>query len=102
MNIETKIRNIRFIGELCKFKIAPPGLVFTCLKVIVSLSLLNSTIVHLHGLLLKVDYFLQLSYASGYYLDRIAKMGIITVHTGLHISFFFLACVLVVPSPGPR
>lgn len=33
MNIETKIRNIRFIGELCKFKIAPPGLVFSCLKV---------------------------------------------------------------------
>lgn len=33
MNIETKIRNIRFIGELCKFKIAPAGLVFTCLKV---------------------------------------------------------------------
>lgn len=32
MNIETKIRNIRFIGELCKFKIAPAGLVFTCLK----------------------------------------------------------------------
>ncbi|GAU44189.1 hypothetical protein TSUD_373240 [Trifolium subterraneum] len=32
MNIETKIRNIRFIGELCKFKIAPPGLVFSCLK----------------------------------------------------------------------
>ncbi|KAG5006500.1 hypothetical protein JHK85_025042 [Glycine max] len=26
MNIETKIRNIRFIGELCKFKISPPGL----------------------------------------------------------------------------
>lgn len=33
MNIESKIRNIRFIGELCKFKIAPPGLVFSCLKV---------------------------------------------------------------------
>lgn len=33
MNIETKIRNIRFIGELCKFRIAPPGLVFSCLKV---------------------------------------------------------------------
>ncbi|GKV52114.1 hypothetical protein SLEP1_g58709 [Rubroshorea leprosula] len=32
MNIETKIRNIRFIGELCKFKIAQPGLVFSCLK----------------------------------------------------------------------
>ncbi|XP_048231473.1 regulator of nonsense transcripts UPF2 [Ricinus communis] len=32
MNIETKIRNIRFLGELCKFKIAPPGLVFSCLK----------------------------------------------------------------------
>ncbi|CAN4106404.1 unnamed protein product [Withania somnifera] len=32
MNIETKIRNIRFIGELCKFRIAPPGLVFSCLK----------------------------------------------------------------------
>ncbi|KAJ6852239.1 regulator of nonsense transcripts UPF2 [Iris pallida] len=31
-NIETKIKNIRFIGELCKFKIAPSGLVFTCLK----------------------------------------------------------------------
>ncbi|XP_078437885.1 regulator of nonsense transcripts UPF2 [Wolffia australiana] len=31
-NIETKIKNIRFIGELCKFKVAPPGLVFTCLK----------------------------------------------------------------------
>lgn len=33
MNIETKIRNIRFIGELCKFRIAPAGLVFSCLKV---------------------------------------------------------------------
>ncbi|KAJ1437025.1 hypothetical protein SESBI_03863 [Sesbania bispinosa] len=32
MNIETKIRNIRFIGELCKFKISPAGLVFSCLK----------------------------------------------------------------------
>ncbi|KAI3721333.1 hypothetical protein L2E82_32342 [Cichorium intybus] len=32
MNIETKIRNIRFIGELCKFKIAPAGLIFSCLK----------------------------------------------------------------------
>ncbi|KAI3705172.1 hypothetical protein L1987_75405 [Smallanthus sonchifolius] len=32
MNIETKIRNIRFIGELCKFKIAPAGLMFSCLK----------------------------------------------------------------------
>eukprot|EP00252_Welwitschia_mirabilis_P015911 TRINITY_DN352_c0_g1_i2.p1 TRINITY_DN352_c0_g1~~TRINITY_DN352_c0_g1_i2.p1 ORF type:complete len:706 (-),score=145.51 TRINITY_DN352_c0_g1_i2:279-2270(-) len=32
MNIETKIKNIRFIGELAKFKIAPPGFVFTCLK----------------------------------------------------------------------
>ncbi|KAL7228758.1 hypothetical protein ACSBR2_007452 [Camellia fascicularis] len=32
MNIETKIRNIRFIGELCKFRIAPTGLVFSCLK----------------------------------------------------------------------
>ncbi|XP_020684211.1 regulator of nonsense transcripts UPF2 isoform X1 [Dendrobium catenatum] len=31
-NIETKIKNIRFIGELCKFRIAPSGLVFTCLK----------------------------------------------------------------------
>ncbi|KAH9602111.1 hypothetical protein KSS87_007395 [Heliosperma pusillum] len=34
MNIETKIRNIRFIGELCKFKIAPAGLVFNFLKVL--------------------------------------------------------------------
>ncbi|KAK9096312.1 hypothetical protein Sjap_021809 [Stephania japonica] len=32
MNIESKIKNIRFIGELCKFKIATPGLVFSCLK----------------------------------------------------------------------
>ncbi|KAE9608234.1 putative up-frameshift suppressor 2 [Lupinus albus] len=32
MNIETKIRNIRFIGELCKFKIAPASFVFSCLK----------------------------------------------------------------------
>ncbi|KAL2455694.1 Regulator of nonsense transcripts UPF2 [Abeliophyllum distichum] len=32
MNIETKIRNIRFIGELCKFKIASAGLAFSCLK----------------------------------------------------------------------
>lgn len=38
MNIETKIRNIRFIGELCKFKIAPAGLVFSCLKVMISCS----------------------------------------------------------------
>ncbi|KAL3689456.1 hypothetical protein R1sor_015765 [Riccia sorocarpa] len=32
MNIETKIRNIRFLGELAKFKVAPPGLIFSCLK----------------------------------------------------------------------
>ncbi|KAG2660031.1 regulator of nonsense transcripts UPF2-like [Panicum virgatum] len=32
INIETKIKNIRFIGELCKFKMAPPALVFSCLK----------------------------------------------------------------------
>lgn len=32
MNIETKIKNIRFIGELAKFKVAPSGLVFSCLK----------------------------------------------------------------------
>ncbi|KAI4339228.1 hypothetical protein MLD38_024190 [Melastoma candidum] len=32
MNIETKIRNIRFIGELCKFRIAPASVVFSCLK----------------------------------------------------------------------
>uniref|UniRef100_A0A0A9CYX7 MIF4G domain-containing protein n=1 Tax=Arundo donax TaxID=35708 RepID=A0A0A9CYX7_ARUDO len=32
IKIETKIRNIRFIGELCKFKIAPSCLVFNCLK----------------------------------------------------------------------
>ncbi|KAF5733782.1 Regulator of nonsense transcripts 2 isoform 1 [Tripterygium wilfordii] len=32
MNIETKIRNIRFIGELSKFRIAPAALVFSCLK----------------------------------------------------------------------
>ncbi|TVU15168.1 hypothetical protein EJB05_38675 [Eragrostis curvula] len=32
INIEIKIRNIRFIGELCKFKIAPSCLVFSCLK----------------------------------------------------------------------
>ncbi|KAG0472178.1 hypothetical protein HPP92_016724 [Vanilla planifolia] len=31
-NIETKIKNIRFIGELCKFRIAPATLVFSCLK----------------------------------------------------------------------
>jgi len=35
INIETKIKNIRFIGELCKFKMAPPALVFSCLKVCV-------------------------------------------------------------------
>ncbi|KAL5208454.1 hypothetical protein ABZP36_032889 [Zizania latifolia] len=32
INIETKIKNIRFIGELCKFKCAPSALVFSCLK----------------------------------------------------------------------
>ncbi|KAH7840664.1 hypothetical protein Vadar_019892 [Vaccinium darrowii] len=32
VKIETKIRNIRFIGELCKFRIAPAGFVFSCLK----------------------------------------------------------------------
>eukprot|EP00250_Pteridium_aquilinum_P005189 c15322_g1_i1 orf=194-3865(+) len=32
MNIETKIKNIRFIGELAKFKVAQPGLIFSCLK----------------------------------------------------------------------
>jgi regulator of nonsense transcripts 2 len=33
MDIETKIRNIRFIGELAKFKIALVSFVFTSLKV---------------------------------------------------------------------
>ncbi|KAG5557470.1 hypothetical protein RHGRI_007643 [Rhododendron griersonianum] len=32
INIESKIRNIRFIGELCKFKIASAGFVFCCFK----------------------------------------------------------------------
>ncbi|KAJ6432783.1 hypothetical protein OIU84_019923 [Salix udensis] len=32
MNIETKIRNIRFIGELCKFRIAPASTVFSLLE----------------------------------------------------------------------
>lgn len=32
IKIESKIKNIRFIGELCKFKVAPSGLVFSCLK----------------------------------------------------------------------
>ncbi|CAM0903744.1 unnamed protein product [Alopecurus aequalis] len=32
IKIESKIKNIRFIGELCKFKIAPSSLVFNCLK----------------------------------------------------------------------
>ncbi|KAJ7557891.1 hypothetical protein O6H91_04G014000 [Diphasiastrum complanatum] len=32
MNIETKIRNIRFLGELAKFKVAAPGLIFSCIK----------------------------------------------------------------------
>ncbi|KAI8539857.1 hypothetical protein RHMOL_Rhmol09G0215800 [Rhododendron molle] len=32
VKIQTKIRNIRFIGELCKFRIASAGLVFNCLK----------------------------------------------------------------------
>ncbi|KAL6899559.1 hypothetical protein ACP4OV_006217 [Aristida adscensionis] len=32
INIETKIKNIRFIGELCKFKMVPSSLVFSCLK----------------------------------------------------------------------
>ncbi|GAB2225830.1 hypothetical protein Droror1_Dr00021597 [Drosera rotundifolia] len=32
MNIETKIRNIRFLGELCKFKVAASGFIFNCLK----------------------------------------------------------------------
>lgn len=32
MNIETKVKNIRFIGELAKFKVAQPGLIFSCLK----------------------------------------------------------------------
>eukprot|EP00898_Chlorokybus_atmophyticus_P007627 jgi/Chlat1/7866/Chrsp66S07293 len=33
MNIETKIKNVRFLGELCKFKIVKAGVVFNCLKV---------------------------------------------------------------------
>jgi regulator of nonsense transcripts 2 len=31
-NLETKVRNIKFIGELVKFRVAPPHLAFTCLK----------------------------------------------------------------------
>ncbi|CAI5470093.1 unnamed protein product [Closterium sp. Yama58-4] len=32
INIESKMRNIRFLGELAKFKVAPPSLIFSCLK----------------------------------------------------------------------
>eukprot|EP00899_Mesostigma_viride_P014202 jgi/Mesvir1/22783/Mv14173-RA.1 len=32
MNLEGKIRNIRFIAELTKFRVAPPGVAFSCLK----------------------------------------------------------------------
>ncbi|KAH9311223.1 hypothetical protein KI387_026258, partial [Taxus chinensis] len=32
MNIETKTKNIRFIGELAKFKVASASLLFSCLK----------------------------------------------------------------------
>jgi regulator of nonsense transcripts 2 len=32
INIETKVRNIRFIGELVKFRKATTGFVFSCLK----------------------------------------------------------------------
>jgi len=42
MNIETKIRNIRFIGELAKFKIALASFVFTSLKVIFNAILLGN------------------------------------------------------------
>uniref|UniRef100_A0A0E0KSY0 MIF4G domain-containing protein n=1 Tax=Oryza punctata TaxID=4537 RepID=A0A0E0KSY0_ORYPU len=55
MNLETKIRNIRFIGELCKFKIAPSGLFFKCLKVhrgkysqVHLIALLNAGLSHYH------------------------------------------------------
>eukprot|EP00897_Mesotaenium_endlicherianum_P004511 jgi/Mesen1/4088/ME000214S03269 len=32
INIESKIKNARFLGELAKFKVASPGLIFNCLK----------------------------------------------------------------------
>ena len=32
-NLETKMRNIRFVGELVKFRVAPPHAAFHCLKV---------------------------------------------------------------------
>ncbi|GJP55614.1 hypothetical protein CLOM_g14564 [Closterium sp. NIES-68] len=32
INIESKMRNIRFLGELAKFKVAPASLIFSCLK----------------------------------------------------------------------
>ncbi|KAK3289206.1 Regulator of nonsense transcripts upf2 [Cymbomonas tetramitiformis] len=32
LNLESKIRNIRFLGELTKFKITPPSVIFGCLK----------------------------------------------------------------------
>lgn len=32
VNIESKIKNIRFLGELCKFKLAPANLLFSCFR----------------------------------------------------------------------
>ncbi|KAF8702747.1 hypothetical protein HU200_032577 [Digitaria exilis] len=59
IKIETKIRNIRFIGELCKFKIAPSCLVFSCLKYIWRLlfkDLDKSTVQHVLLQLLKLPW----------------------------------------------
>lgn len=58
MNIETKIRNIRFLGELCKFRIAPAGLVFSCLKVSRKSHLLNRFLVSFVD---GVNYFFSLN-----------------------------------------
>ncbi|KAG5226831.1 YCF protein [Salix suchowensis] len=70
MNIETKIRNIRFIGERCKFRIAPASTVFSCLKVFPLLFLL-----HPHCFTLAFFFFLTGSHTTyGHNLDIICQI----------------------------
>lgn len=32
IDLDNKLRTVRFLGELCKFRVAPPGTIFACLK----------------------------------------------------------------------
>ncbi|KAG5221706.1 YCF protein [Salix suchowensis] len=103
MNIETKIRNIRFIGELCKFRIAPASTVFSCLKCTDGFALhspgvaFNSLFLFLHFSLFFVDHHFSYVVLGLDVLDFFSCLS--RCFFRFHHLFHSLLCLIVDPVP---